>query len=125
MAGEFPQLSNIFVTERDQYMALILHSIMQKYTADKIAAWANVRDKVEYQPLTVVGVVGLGHMRGIANNWNRHIDRDSLLTVPTPSKVSRFIRFGIKVAVFGAISYGCYRSGRFVFNKISPMLTTK
>ena len=80
MAGEFPQLSHIFVSERDQYMAHILQSIMQKYTADKISAWANVRDKVDFQPLTVVGVVGLGHLKGIEENWNKHIDHTALLT---------------------------------------------
>ena len=45
MAGEFPQLSRIFVTERDQYMAHVLHQIMQKYTEGKIAAWRHCRDK--------------------------------------------------------------------------------
>lgn len=34
MSGEFPQLSHIFVNERDQYMAHTLHAIMQKYTAE-------------------------------------------------------------------------------------------
>lgn len=54
---------------------------MQKYTAEKIAAWSNCRDKVEYQPLVFVGVVGLGHMKGIEENWNCHrIDQASLLT---------------------------------------------
>lgn len=101
---------------------LVLHSVMQKYTAEKIAAWANCRDKVAYQPLNIVGVVGLGHMKGIEQNWNRHIDQTSLLTVPEPSRASRVVRFGVKVCVYGLVGYGFYRVGGFTFNKVSPML---
>jgi len=125
MAGEFPQLSKIFVDERDQYMAHVLHSILQKYTAEKISAWSSVMDTVEYQPLTIVGVVGLGHMRGIEANWNRHIDSTNLLTVPEPSRFSKVVRFGIRVAVLGGIGYGVYRVGRFGYYKISPILRLK
>jgi pheromone shutdown protein TraB len=82
MAGTFPQLSDIFVNERDLYMTYVLHKVMEKYTAGKIEAWLNCRDKVEYQPLTIVGVVGLGHMKGIESNWNKHVDQGSLLSVP-------------------------------------------
>lgn len=45
MAGEFPQLSRIFVDERDQYMAYVLQTLMQTNTLAKIAAWRNVRSK--------------------------------------------------------------------------------
>lgn len=38
MAGEFPQLSKIFVDERDQYMAHILHILLQRTTAEKLNA---------------------------------------------------------------------------------------
>ncbi|KAI6176079.1 hypothetical protein M3Y97_00759900 [Aphelenchoides bicaudatus] len=123
MAGEFPQLSKIFVEERDQYMTYVLHSVMQKYTAEKIAAWNQCRDRVEYQPLNIVGVVGLGHMKGIEQYWNKHIDQAQLLTIPEPSRFSRFVRFGVRICVYGGIAYGCYRVGRFTFNKVSPMLS--
>jgi pheromone shutdown protein TraB len=75
--------------------------------------------------LNIVGVVGLGHMRGIEQNWNRHIDQTALLTVPEPSRVSRFMRFGVKVCVYGLVGYGCYRVGRFTINKFSSMLRAK
>jgi len=35
MAGEFPQLSKIFVDERDQYITHILHSLLQRTSAEK------------------------------------------------------------------------------------------
>lgn len=35
MASEFPQLSKIFVDERDQYMAHTLHSLIQRTTIEK------------------------------------------------------------------------------------------
>lgn len=53
-----------------------------KYYLQKISAWSNVKDEVAYQPLNIVAVVGFGHMKGIEQNWNRHIDQASLLTVP-------------------------------------------
>jgi len=33
-----------------------------------------------YEPVNIVAVVGIGHVSGIASNWNRHIDGASLLT---------------------------------------------
>ncbi|KAI6181331.1 hypothetical protein M3Y98_00817700 [Aphelenchoides besseyi] len=122
MAGEFPQLSEIFVKERDQYMTHVLHEIMQSYTTNKILAWTNVRKSVDYQPLNIVAVVGIGHLKGIQENWSRHINQNALLEIPKPSRVSQVFKFAIKVAVIGGVSYGCYRAGHFAFVKISDLI---
>jgi pheromone shutdown protein TraB len=39
MAGEFPELSRIFVEERDQYMVNGLRTVLRKTTIDKRNAW--------------------------------------------------------------------------------------
>ncbi|KAI6223571.1 hypothetical protein M3Y99_01455900 [Aphelenchoides fujianensis] len=124
MAGEFPQLSQIFVNERDQFMVHVLHEILTNYTANKIAAWKPVRKTVEYQPLNIVAVVGIGHLKGIQENWTKHIDQRALLEIPTPSRSSRVFKFAFKVAVFAGLSYGCYRVGSFTFRKFTALTHT-
>jgi pheromone shutdown protein TraB len=55
MAGEFPQLSRIFVEERDQYMTHVLHTLLKKTTEDKIKAARKIGSKLllllQYHPL--------------------------------------------------------------------------
>ncbi|XP_035676589.1 traB domain-containing protein-like isoform X2 [Branchiostoma floridae] len=56
MTGEFPALSRVFVTERDQYLA---HSL-------RLAARpVPTHDAQGVVPAVVVGVVGMGHVPGI------------------------------------------------------------
>ncbi|TMS40023.1 hypothetical protein L596_006460 [Steinernema carpocapsae] len=65
MSGEFPQLSKIFVDERDQYMTNTLHALIRNNTVQKRATWKMLNDPtVPYQPITIVAVVGIGHMPG-------------------------------------------------------------
>lgn len=46
-------------------------------------------------------------------------------SIPKPSRFSRAVRFGIKMAVIGGLAYGGYRVGRFAFNKASLALRAK
>uniref|UniRef100_A0A183EVG9 TraB domain containing n=1 Tax=Gongylonema pulchrum TaxID=637853 RepID=A0A183EVG9_9BILA len=84
MAGEFPLLSKIFVEERDLYMTNALHTLLRKTTFNKRVAWfkANaIHDvvSVPWQPVSVVAVVGMGHVPGIISSWNTNIDVGPLL----------------------------------------------
>uniref|UniRef100_A0A915ED55 TraB domain-containing protein n=1 Tax=Ditylenchus dipsaci TaxID=166011 RepID=A0A915ED55_9BILA len=99
MAGEFPQLTKIFVDERDQYMTHMLHNLLQSTSAEK---WnASRQAKVKYEPVNIVAVVGIGHVAGIVAAWNQHIDSSDLLTIPQPTKKAKAMKF-----VFKAVSYG-------------------
>jgi len=40
----------------------------------------------------VVGVVGLGHLKGIVSHWEDEIDRAKLLTIPAPQASSKLFR---------------------------------
>lgn len=120
MAGEFPQLSEIFVNERDRYMVNVLQQILERTTEEKIIA---ARDcGAEYQPLNIVAVVGIGHVPGITGNWDRKINVSELLSIPQPSFASKVIKFTIKTAIIGATAYGIYRVGAFTYGKISAKL---
>ncbi|EPB76370.1 hypothetical protein ANCCEY_04531 [Ancylostoma ceylanicum] len=83
MAGDFPKLSKIFVDERDAYMTHALHSLLLKNTIEKRLSWE--RTDVDWQPLRVVAVVGIGHTPGIAAHWNNPVDIAPLLHVPPTS----------------------------------------
>jgi pheromone shutdown protein TraB len=120
MAGEFPQLSKIFVSERDEYMVHVLQTLLERTTEEKIMA---ARDcGAEYQPVNIVAVVGIGHAPGIAENWGRKVNIAELLCIPEPSFASKAVKFTFKAAVAGAAVYGIYRLGVFTYGKIRPMV---
>uniref|UniRef100_A0A914YH43 TraB domain-containing protein n=1 Tax=Panagrolaimus superbus TaxID=310955 RepID=A0A914YH43_9BILA len=120
MAGEFPQLSKIFVSERDEYMVHVLQTLLERTTEEKIMA---ARDcGAEYQPVNIVAVVGIGHAPGIQENWGRKVNIAELLCIPQPSFASKAFKFTLKAAVVGATAYGIYRLGTFAYGKIRPMV---
>ena len=60
LAGEYPTLGEIFVNERDIYLT---HSLQ--------LACLPQRTPTGWKPSRVVGVVGIGHMPGIVENWGK------------------------------------------------------
>lgn len=58
MTGEFPAISRVFVSERDTYLA---HSLW-------LAATSTSHPN---QGGPIVGIVGMGHVAGIARNWGK------------------------------------------------------
>lgn len=94
MAGEFPALSRVFVEERDLFLA---HSLQ---TAAQIE-----------NTQTVVGVVGIGHVPGIVNNWDK-VTREQVeqvVRIEPPSVVSRVIKFSVKSVFWGGCLYGAFK----------------
>lgn len=71
MTGEFPDLSRVFITERDQFLAYTLRRV-----AHPILTRTN---RLGYVPSVVVGVVGIGHVQGIVDHWQKEVDIDELL----------------------------------------------
>lgn len=78
---------NVFVTERDLYLC---HSLT-------VAALPKADETGTAKPVNVVGVVGIGHMLGIKNNWGK-VDESQLieiLSIPS-SKPKAVIKTTIK-----------------------------
>jgi len=112
MAGEFPALSRVFVSERDIFLS---HSLQMAADAIPVHAIAPGGGLMEgFCPPVVVGVVGIGHVPGIVNNWGNVKKEDirEIVKIEPPSKMSIAVRFVIKTAFLGGCLYGAYRIGR-------------
>ncbi|XP_028815144.1 traB domain-containing protein [Denticeps clupeoides] len=102
MIGEFPALHRTIVAERDVYLA---HTLRQ--AARCVEAPPN-NQKV---PAVVVGVVGIGHVPGIEQNWDQELNVQEILSVAPPSRFGWLLRTAAKGAVVGMLGYACYRAG--------------
>ncbi|VDK76674.1 unnamed protein product [Litomosoides sigmodontis] len=120
MAGEFPLLSKIFVEERDLYMTNALHTLLKKSTFDKRVAWS--KTDAAWQPISVVAVVGMGHVPGIISNWNKRIGVGDLLTIPQPTHTEKFVRLTLKAMIIGVVGYVFYQVGSKVVNKVQMLM---
>ncbi|GLH04302.1 TraB domain-containing protein [Gryllus bimaculatus] len=113
MTGEFPDLSTVFVKERDIYLT---HSL-------QVAASIPVSCPTGVQPPRVVGVVGIGHVPGIVQRWGKVHQEDipPLLYIPPPTLTSRIVRIGAKLSVVGLVLWGCSRI--LPISKVYPKLS--
>lgn len=102
MADEYPVFRDVFVTERDLFLC---HSLT-------IAAMPTERDEYgKPKPVNVVGVVGIGHQKGIINNWGK-VDESqlhSILEIPPASLSNRMFKFTIKYGALTLIGFGIYK----------------
>lgn len=102
MAGEYPVFRDVFVSERDLYLCYSL----------TVAATPQIVDvNGTTKPVTVVGVVGIGHTAGIVKNWGK-VDESQLpaiLTIPPASLGNRIFKFTIKYGLLSLIGYGIYK----------------
>lgn len=104
MMEQFPQLTKVFLAERDVYLARSLQ------LASGMAV--NINERV--LPPVVVGVVGLGHAAGVAEHYKRVIDFeevDRLMEVPQPSRYNKMIRNCTKLLFVSLCMYGLYQTG--------------
>uniref|UniRef100_A0A6A7FP92 TraB domain-containing protein-like n=1 Tax=Hirondellea gigas TaxID=1518452 RepID=A0A6A7FP92_9CRUS len=100
MTGQFPAISQVFVKERDMFLARSL------YIACETPSSAGYRT-----PSNVVGVVGIGHLKGIQEYWGKVSKEDirNIMIIPEPSRSSRIIWYTCKMAALGLVGYGCYK----------------
>lgn len=97
MVGEFPAFGDVFVHERDLYLC---HSL-------QVAALPQDPN----QAPRVVGVVGIGHAKGIAENWGK-VTQDQIakiVVIPPASLGNRVFKFTIKYGTLALIGYGVFR----------------
>lgn len=112
MTGEFPGLSEVFVKERDTFLAHSLHHAAQPLPHPIIPG--------AHLPSVVVGVVGMGHVPGIKENWEElQYDIRDIMRVPAEGYFSRIFRFGIRLSLLGILTFACWR----VYRWATPMIT--
>lgn len=112
MTGEFPGLSEVFVKERDTFLAHSLRHAAQPLPHPIIPG--------AHLPSVVVGVVGMGHVPGIKGNWEElQYDIRDIMRVPAEGYFSRIFRFGIRLSLLGILTFACWR----VYRWATPMIT--
>lgn len=103
MTGEFPELSHVFVKERDIYLTYSLQMAS--------VSLPSPNNEKTNCPSYVVGVVGIGHVPGIKENWGKVTEKDidPILRVPEASLSSKIIRKSIRYSMLGLGMYGIYK----------------
>uniref|UniRef100_T1IKH6 TraB domain-containing protein n=1 Tax=Strigamia maritima TaxID=126957 RepID=T1IKH6_STRMM len=103
MTGEFPALSRVFVQERDIYLTHSLQIAMNSVSGPNA--------KIGSVLPVVVGIVGIGHVPGIVQNWNRISEADipQLLHIPEATLSGKIIRYSFRASVIGLFVWGCWR----------------
>ena len=106
LSEKMPGLSEVFVTERDK---ILTYSLMRA---------ANCVQLPYGPPVTVVGVMGMGHVPGVERHWMQPIPLKELLSVPVPSRASRVVWTGVRMCVsltaLGLVVGGAYMVLRHV-----------
>lgn len=92
----FPEFKTVLIDERNMFLTNSLRGAYQPIANEFVAGG--------FVPARVVGVVGLGHLQGIKENWEREFDIKELLKVPPPSNVGKYLKFSVfagSVAIIG------------------------
>ncbi|XP_043796676.1 traB domain-containing protein isoform X2 [Apis laboriosa] len=97
---EYPAIEKTFVTERDIYLTYHL----QMATATQYTSAGLISPRV-------VGVVGIGHINGIVENWGKVKASDiwPIIRVPPQSLSTKILKFTIKASLLGATIYVGYK----------------
>ena len=126
-SGEFPALSRVFVQERDLYLAHSLKLAANRpFGHHSPSVEYSVADSILEEPV-VVGVVGIGHVPGIVENWETVKPEDvaRVVVIPPMSATERLTRIGIRLSFAMIALYAGYRVFRNPISKtISIMQTT-
>lgn len=103
MTGKFPALSRVFVKERDIYLAHSLHLASTCIPC--------IHTKAGCLPAVVVGVVGIGHVSGIVEHWEKTTAEDipPLLIIPETSLSTKVFKWTMKASMMSGVVYCCYK----------------
>jgi len=124
MAKDYPTLSQVFVQERDVWLAYALH--VAEAMAVRDAPNVSMEEVTHVLPSVVVGVVGMGHQPGIIEQWKKLEDSPltyeerqnvlmELVRIPPPSTASRVLSFGWKAAKLTLILWSCHKIYKWIY----------
>lgn len=114
MGDEFPVFRDVFVSERDLYLC---HSL-------NIAALPQTMADGKQKAVHVVGVVGIGHLSGIADNWMK-VNEDQLadiLAIPPATSSVRVFKYTVKYSFLCLLTYGIYKISKPALAAISNLV---
>jgi len=108
-AKKFPALMEPMLYERDRFLAYVL-----RVQANKLSCGERV-----------VAVVGAGHVKGIVQEWDKEIDVEELVRLPTVSSLHPVLRLAFGVGcctIVYAVIYVCVKGSsaatRFALNTL-------
>ena len=85
-----PELKEILIDERDQYLAYKIRNAPGE---------------------RIVAVVGAGHVPGIIRNWHNPIDMEAIDEMPPKGKAAGIIKWGVPAAILALMVAGFFLSG--------------
>lgn len=102
MAGEFPELRDVFVRERDIYLTHSLQLTCKRFKGHEFS---------QNEQMRVVGIVGIGHVPGITQLWGTVEEEDiaPIIKIPEPSKSGRVVKVTLKITAISLVIWGCYK----------------
>ncbi|XP_014209792.1 traB domain-containing protein [Copidosoma floridanum] len=113
LVGEYPELGEVFVHERDLFLT---HSL-------QLACRPRLVQPNQLVPVKVVGVVGIGHTLGIVENWGK-VDRSQIvpiMSIPPTSMTTKVLKLTFKASIVGVIFYAGYKIAPVSVNVIQSI----
>lgn len=113
MSSKYPELSRVFVKERDQYLSYSLRKCSQLIPIET--------NEIGFIPPTIVAVVGIGHVQGIIQQFSQpsiddiqHLMNLNIDESKADRKSSKYfhVSTGIKLFLIGGFLFGLYHFGR-------------
>ncbi|XP_046852221.1 traB domain-containing protein-like [Xenia sp. Carnegie-2017] len=103
MTGDFPKLYEIIVKERDAYLARSLRlAAIPREVTDPDGGF-------HFEPTVIVGVVGIGHVQGIIDHWEKDIDVQEIMRIPPRSKTWSYVTKILKATTGMFMLWSCYK----------------
>lgn len=98
--SEFPSITKSFLTERDMFLA---------HTLKKSADFQKTSGGI-LRPVKVVGIIGIGHMKGIMKNWENvdHRQIKEFMKIPPQRFSVQVATFCVKYGLAALVGYGSY-----------------
>jgi len=124
LAKRHPIFSQVFVHERNVWLAHAL-SISEKMAVHD-APYLTVNGTTHVLPSVVVGVVGMGHLPGILDEWRKmeesqlteeekHAILMGLIQVPPPSLAARLLSLGFRAAKISFLLWSCHKIYKWIY----------
>ncbi len=123
-------MTRVFVEERDIYLSYTLHAAAEAAPVTIPGSHRHsyaIPDRQRVVPgaggdtdgggqhqtarRVVVGVVGIGHVKGIKEQWGKVRPEDArrVIVVPKPSRMSVALRYAVRASFYSALLFGAYR----------------
>merc|ERR1719193_340349 len=125
MAQDYPTLSQVFVHERDVWLAHSL-SIAESLALRGSSSHVTEEGVARALPSVVVGVVGMGHQPGIVEEWRKMEENNlsddeknaismELIRIPPASVAARVLSFGFRAAKITLLLWTCHKLYKWVY----------